>query len=89
MYDSVATLKAYGTPTYDGYGNEFIPEITTTVLLFGILTIEVKGSRLRQPHITKPGVKKVLTRKSGLSVFSKRTLIKMVIPIHTPTTRRK
>ena len=31
MYDSVATLKAYGTPTYDEYGNEVIPEITTTV----------------------------------------------------------
>ena len=31
MYDSVATLKAYGEPTYDGYGNEFVPEITTTV----------------------------------------------------------
>ncbi len=29
MYDSVATLKAYGTPTYDGYGNE-IQNITTT-----------------------------------------------------------
>lgn len=33
MYDSVAILKAYGTPTYDGYGNEFIPEITTTVFV--------------------------------------------------------
>ena len=33
MYDSVATLKAYGTPTYDGYGNEFIPEIDTTVFV--------------------------------------------------------
>lgn len=33
MYDSVATLKAYGTPTYDGYGNEFVPEITTTVFV--------------------------------------------------------
>lgn len=25
MYDSVATLKAYGTPTYDQYGNEVQP----------------------------------------------------------------
>ena len=33
MYDGVAILKAYGTPTYDGYGNEFIPEITTTVFV--------------------------------------------------------
>jgi SPP1 family predicted phage head-tail adaptor len=31
MYDSVATLKAYGTPTYDGYGNE-VPNITETVV---------------------------------------------------------
>lgn len=29
MYDSVATLKAYGTPTYDSYGNE-IQNVTTT-----------------------------------------------------------
>lgn len=33
MYDSVAILKAYGTPTYDGYGNEFISETTTTVFV--------------------------------------------------------
>ena len=29
MYDSVATLKAYGTPTYDEYGNE-VQNVTTT-----------------------------------------------------------
>ena len=29
MYDSVATLKAYGTPTYDEYGNE-VQNITET-----------------------------------------------------------
>lgn len=29
MYDSIATLKAYGTPTYDQYGNE-VETITTT-----------------------------------------------------------
>ena len=33
MYDSVATLKAYGTPTYDSYGNEIIPETTTDVFV--------------------------------------------------------
>ena len=33
MYDSVATLKAYGEPVYDGYGNEFVPEIDTTVFV--------------------------------------------------------
>ncbi len=33
MYDSVAILKAYGEPTYDGYGNEFVPEINTTVFV--------------------------------------------------------
>ena len=29
MYDSVAILKAYGTSTYDEYGNE-VPNITET-----------------------------------------------------------
>jgi len=33
MYDSIAILKAYGEPEYDGYGNEFIPEISTTVFV--------------------------------------------------------
>lgn len=33
MYDGVATLKAYGTPTYDSYGNEVVPEIDTTVFV--------------------------------------------------------
>ena len=31
MYDSVATLKAYGTPTYDEYGNEVQTVTETTV----------------------------------------------------------
>ena len=31
MYDSVATLKAYGTPTYDEHGNE-VPTITETTV---------------------------------------------------------
>ena len=31
MYDSVATLKAYGTPTYDAYGNE-VENITETTV---------------------------------------------------------
>lgn len=31
MYDSVAVLKAYGTPTYDAYGNE-VPTITETTV---------------------------------------------------------
>ena len=29
MYDGVATLKAYGPPTFDEYGNE-VPSITET-----------------------------------------------------------
>ena len=33
MYDGIAILKAYGEPTYDGYGNEFVPEITSTVFV--------------------------------------------------------
>ena len=31
MYDSVATLKAYGAPTYDEYGNEVVTYIETQV----------------------------------------------------------
>ena len=33
MYDSVATLKAYGTPTYDEYGNEVQTVTDTTVFV--------------------------------------------------------
>jgi len=33
MYDSVATLKAYGTPTYDGYGNEVLSITETEVFV--------------------------------------------------------
>ena len=33
MYDSVATLKAYGTPTYDEYGNEVQSVTETTVFV--------------------------------------------------------
>lgn len=33
MYDSVATLKAYGEPIYDDCGNEFVPEIDTMVFV--------------------------------------------------------
>lgn len=33
MYDSTATLIAYGEPTYDKYGNETIPEIETEVFV--------------------------------------------------------
>jgi SPP1 family predicted phage head-tail adaptor len=33
MYDGVATLKAYGTPTYDAEGNETTPVIETEVFV--------------------------------------------------------
>lgn len=33
MYDSSATLIGYGTPTYDQYGNETVPEIRTDVFV--------------------------------------------------------
>ncbi len=33
MYDSVATLKAYGTPTFDAYGNETLPVTETEVFV--------------------------------------------------------
>lgn len=31
MYDGIATLKAYGTPTFDEYGNEQQTVVTSTV----------------------------------------------------------
>ena len=33
MYDSVAKLKEYGTPTYDEYGNEGLPVTNTQVFV--------------------------------------------------------
>lgn len=33
MYDSVATLKAYETPTYDEYGNEVLSVTTRDVFV--------------------------------------------------------
>jgi SPP1 family predicted phage head-tail adaptor len=33
MYDGVATLKAYGTPTYDEYGNEVLSITETEVFV--------------------------------------------------------
>lgn len=33
MYDGVATLKAYGEPTYDAYGNEIFPVVETEVFV--------------------------------------------------------
>ena len=33
MYDGIATLKAYGTPTFDTYGNEQIAVTETTVFV--------------------------------------------------------
>ena len=33
MYDGIAILKAYREPEYDGYGNEFVSEIDTTVFV--------------------------------------------------------
>ena len=33
MYDGTATLKAYGAPTYDAYGNEILPVIETEVFV--------------------------------------------------------
>ena len=33
MYDGVATLRAYGTPTYDEYGNEVLSITETEVFV--------------------------------------------------------
>ena len=42
MYESVATLKAYGTPTFDTYGNEIenITETTVFVMPRGVYNAE-------------------------------------------------
>lgn len=42
MYDSVATLKAYGSPTYDEYGNEVqtVTESTVYVQPRGVYNAE-------------------------------------------------
>lgn len=72
MYDSVATLKAYGTPTFDGYGNEFVPEVLTTVFVQprGVYNAEFYNAAQAGLH---PSITFVLANKadySGQSVIN-------------------
>jgi len=63
MYDSVATLKAYGTPTYDTYGNE-VPNVTTTDVYVqprGVYQAEFYNAAQAGLH---PSITFVLTNKA-------------------------
>lgn len=63
MYDSVATLKAYGTPTYDTYGNE-VQNITTTDVYVqprGVYQAEFYNAAQAGLH---PSITFVLTNKA-------------------------
>ena len=63
MYDSVATLKAYGTPTYDEYGNE-VQNITETEVFVqprGVYQAEFYNAAQAGLH---PSITFVLTNKA-------------------------
>jgi SPP1 family predicted phage head-tail adaptor len=63
MYDSVATLKAYGTPTYDTYGNE-VQNVTTTDVYVqprGVYQAEFYNAAQAGLH---PSITFVLTNKA-------------------------
>ena len=63
MYDSVATLKAYGTPSYDEYGNEVQGDIETTVFVQprGVYNAEFYNAAQAGLH---PSITFVLTNKA-------------------------
>ncbi len=63
MYDSVATLKAYGTPTYDTYGNE-VQSVTETEVYVqprGVYQAEFYNAAQAGLH---PSITFVLTNKA-------------------------
>ena len=63
MYDSVATLKAYGTPTYDTYGNE-VQNVTETEVYVqprGVYQAEFYNAAQAGLH---PSITFVLTNKA-------------------------
>lgn len=63
MYDSVATLKAYGEPTYDEYGNE-VPTVTETEVFVqprGVYQAEFYNAAQAGLH---PSITFVLTNKA-------------------------
>ena len=63
MYDSVATLKAYGTPTYDTYGNEIqtVTETNVFVQPRGVYNAEFYNAAQAGLH---PSITFVLTNKA-------------------------
>lgn len=63
MYDSVATLKAYGTPTYDEYGNEVQTVTSTTVFVQprGVYNAEFYNAAQAGLH---PSITFVLTNRA-------------------------
>lgn len=63
MYDSVATLKAYGTPSYDEYGNEVqnITETEVFVMPRGVYNAEFYNAAQAGLH---PSITFVLTNKA-------------------------
>ena len=63
MYDSVATLKAYGTLFYDEYGNEVQGDIETTVFVQprGVYNAEFYNAAQAGLH---PSITFVLTNKA-------------------------
>lgn len=63
MYDSVATLKAYGTPSYDEYGNEVqsIMETEVFVMPRGVYNAEFYNAAQVSLH---PSITFVLTNKA-------------------------
>ena len=66
MYDSVATLKAYGTPTFDEYGNEVdnITETTVFVMPRGVYNAEFYNAAQLGLH---PSITFELTNKADYS----------------------
>lgn len=66
MYDSVATLKAYGTPTYDEYGNEVLSITETEVFVQprGVYQSEFYNAAQLGLH---PSITFVLTNKADYS----------------------
>lgn len=63
MYDSVATLKAYGAPTYDEYGNEVLSVTTTDVFVQprGVYNAEFYNAAQAGLH---PSITFVLTNRA-------------------------
>ena len=63
MYDSIATLKAYGTPTFDIYGNEIETVTTSSVFVMprGVYNAEFYNAAQAGLH---PSITFELTNKA-------------------------